>query len=60
MTEPGKMIPEISGNECDAFSRRARRLLHWRAGEVRRIKRRYWRRFRYKVRRWLKGQEPDA
>jgi hypothetical protein len=34
------------GDECDAFSRRSRRLLNWRKGELRLIKRRFWKRDR--------------
>ncbi|MBP0492137.1 hypothetical protein [Roseomonas indoligenes] len=39
-------IPTISGDERDAFTRVSRRLLYWRPGELRRIKRGYWKRFR--------------
>jgi hypothetical protein len=35
-----------SGDEVDALSRRSRRLLGWRPGEVKRIKRSYWKRAR--------------
>jgi hypothetical protein len=35
-----------SGDEVDALSRRARRLLGWRPGEVRKIKCGYWKRAR--------------
>jgi len=34
------------GDECDAFSRRSRRILAWNRGELRAIKRRYWKRSR--------------
>ncbi len=34
------------GDECDAFSRRSRRILSWKPGELRTIKRRYWKRTR--------------
>ena len=34
------------GDECDAFSRRSRRILFWKRGELRIIKRRYWKRTR--------------
>lgn len=34
------------GDERDVFSRRARRLMRWRPGEMRRIKRRYTKRWR--------------
>lgn len=36
----------LSGMESDAFSRRARRILRWRRGELRRIKRQFWKRTR--------------
>ena len=35
-----------NGDEWDAFSRRSRRLLRWRAGELKMIKRRFSRRMR--------------
>jgi hypothetical protein len=35
-----------NGDEWDAFSRRSRRLINWRAGEVKRIKRGYSKRMR--------------
>jgi hypothetical protein len=35
-----------SGDEIDALSQRSRRLLCWRPGEVRRMKRSYWKRVR--------------
>ena len=34
------------GDECDAFSRRSRRILFWKRGELRTIKRRCWKRTR--------------
>ena len=34
------------GDECDAFSRRSRRMLCWKRGELRAIKRRFWKRTR--------------
>jgi len=34
------------GDECDAFSRRSRRILGWKRGELRAIKRRFWKRAR--------------
>jgi hypothetical protein len=34
------------GDEWDAFSRRARRLLRWRPGAIKEIKRRFWKRER--------------
>jgi hypothetical protein len=39
------------GEECDAFSRRWRRLLIWRRGELRRIKRQFAKRVRKAARR---------
>ena len=44
-------IPFRGGDEWDGLSRRAKRILRWRAGERRRIKAGYWRRFRRKSRR---------
>ena len=35
-----------SGDECDAFSRGSRPILHWSKGETHRIKARFWRRMR--------------
>lgn len=35
-----------SGMECDAFSRRARRIIGWKRGEVRKIKRAFAKRAR--------------
>jgi hypothetical protein len=32
------------GDECDAFFRRSRRILFWKPGELRTIKRGYWKR----------------
>lgn len=37
---------KLNGNEWDAFSRRSRRLLNWRPGELRDIKRRFWKKVR--------------
>jgi hypothetical protein len=34
------------GDECDAFSIRSRHILGWRRGELRQIKRRFWKRIR--------------
>ena len=34
------------GDECDAFSRRSRRIIYWKRGAIRAIKRRYWKRTR--------------
>jgi hypothetical protein len=41
---------KLSGAEQDAFSRRSRRLLVWKRGELRGIKRRFARRSRRSVR----------
>jgi len=38
------------GDECDAFSRRSRRIICWKRGELRTIKRRFWKRDRKTVR----------
>jgi hypothetical protein len=40
-----------NGMECDAFSRRSRRMLAWRGGELRKIKRAFAKRARQTVRR---------
>lgn len=42
-------LVQLSGDEYDAFSRRARRMLRWKRGEVKNIKAKFWRRFRRKV-----------
>jgi hypothetical protein len=34
------------GDECDAFSRGSRRIIDWKRGALRAIKRRYWKRTR--------------
>jgi hypothetical protein len=39
-----------SGDEVDALSQRSRRLLAWQPGEVREIKRSYWKRTRKSAR----------
>ena len=57
--EPGHDAAENSGNyammgsrgykggdECDAFSRGSRRIIYWKRGALRAIKRRYWKRMR--------------
>lgn len=44
------------GDEMDAFSRKARRALHWRAGEVRAIKTRSSRRNRRATRKVLREE----
>lgn len=41
----------VGGDERDAFSRRSRRILGWKKGELRAIKRRFWKRARKSVRR---------
>lgn len=49
------VVPLKGGEEYDAFTR-WRRFLRWRAGDRRKIKRRFWKR----ARRLLKAQEkPD-
>jgi predicted CopG family antitoxin len=37
---------KLPGDERDAFSRLSRRLLNWKRGELKRIKRRFWKRMR--------------
>ena len=37
---------KLSGDEWDAFSRRSRRMLRWRPGELRRVKRGFWKKQR--------------
>ena len=34
------------GDECDALSRGSRRIIYWKWGALRAIKRRYWKRMR--------------
>lgn len=46
-----------NGDEQDAFSRRSRRLIRWKAGEVKRIKRGYSRRMRKSARLALRKAE---
>ena len=41
-----KRIKLKGGDEYDAFSRASRTLLHWRSGEVKKIKRKYNKRVR--------------
>lgn len=41
---------KTNGDERDAFSRRSRRLLGWRAGQVKRIKQRFARKQRRRAR----------
>jgi len=36
--------------ECDAFSKRVRFWINWKPGEVRRLKRQFWKRQRRKAR----------
>ncbi len=50
----------LNGDECDAFSRRARKLLVWRRGEVQKIKRRFWRAQRLRTKRDADGQVREA
>jgi hypothetical protein len=38
------------GDECDAFSQRSRRIVPFRRGALRQIKRRYWKRIRHTAR----------
>lgn len=39
-----------NGDDFEAFHRKARRMLHWRRGELKRIKTAFWRRLRAKLR----------
>lgn len=39
-----------NGDEYEAFTRRARRLFHWRSGKLSALKRRFWKRMRTQVR----------
>jgi hypothetical protein len=39
-----------NGNECDAFSRRSRRMLSWRRGGLRKVKRAFAKRTRQTAR----------
>lgn len=41
---------KLSGDECDCFSHRARRLLKSHAGKWKQVKQRFWRRMRVKLR----------
>lgn len=45
-----------SGSECDAFSRRSRRMLSWRRGELRRLKRAFAKRVRQGFKATMKGK----
>jgi len=47
-----------NGDEHDAFSRRSRRLIRWKAGELKRIKRGYSKRIRKVARLALKSERP--
>lgn len=37
---------KLNGSEWDAFSRRSRKMLRWMRGEIRQIKRRFWKKRR--------------
>jgi hypothetical protein len=39
-----------NGDDFEAFHKKARRMLHWRRGELKRIKTAFWRRLRAKLR----------
>jgi hypothetical protein len=39
-----------NGDDFEAFHKKARRMLKWRRGEIRRIKTAFWRRLRAKLR----------
>lgn len=51
---------KFSGDESDAFSRRSRRLLPWRRGQLKGIKRRFAKRARLAVRISLAKDGEDA
>lgn len=44
---------ELSAPEWDAFSRRSRKMLHWRPGEIRKLKRAFAKRVRQEAKRIL-------
>jgi hypothetical protein len=47
------------GNECDAFSRRARRIRGWKRGELRWVKRGFWKRVRKAARQEVRSPGLD-
>jgi len=51
-----KKIPCKSGDEVDAFSKRSRRLIIWKRGQLKKIKRKYWKRFRQKEKQYGKTE----
>lgn len=53
-------IPQRGGDEYDAFSQKARRMLHWRPGVLRAIKRRYWKRVRKFARLEISAKQQDC
>jgi hypothetical protein len=56
MTKP--IVPLKSGDEEDAFSRKARKLLSFKSGTRKEIKRKFWRRAR-KILRLKNNDEED-
>lgn len=56
-----KRIPMSGGDEWDALNKRARKFYNWSTGELKKIKRRYNKRFRKQVKmQILKGDEWDG
>lgn len=47
---------KTNADEWDAFSRRSRRLLHWKPGELRQIKRLFARKQRLRAERQIKNE----
>ena len=53
-----KRIPMSGGDEWDALSKRSRKFYNWSTGELKKIKRRYNKRFRKQAKmQILKGEE---
>ncbi len=47
------LIPLKGGDEVDAFSRRARRILRFSAGVRKMLKRKFWKRFRHEAKAYV-------
>jgi hypothetical protein len=45
------------GDECDAFARFSRRVIRFRRGYLKKLKRQYWKRMRKQARVELRGSE---
>ena len=52
-----KLIPLKGGDEYDALNRRWKNYIHWRAGERKRLKRKFNKRVRRKNKEALKGAD---